>query len=93
MHPEKREPSTPGSVDEFLTPKGLVLIMPSRPAPRSWFHEEVRMDATGRRERPAAGPAPESGSGTGVMSDLIFVGLVVAFFAMSGLYVRFCDRL
>jgi hypothetical protein len=27
------------------------------------------------------------------MADLIFVGAVVAFFAVSALYVRFCDRL
>jgi len=27
------------------------------------------------------------------MSDLIFVGMVVAFFALSGLYVRFCEKL
>ncbi len=51
------------------------------------------MDSTGRRKRPAAGPAPGSRPGTGVMSDLIFIGVVVAFFAVSGLYVRFCDKL
>jgi len=27
------------------------------------------------------------------MSDLIFVGAVIAFFIISVLYVRFCDRL
>ncbi len=27
------------------------------------------------------------------MSDLIFIGLVVVFFVVSGLYVRFCERL
>jgi len=27
------------------------------------------------------------------MSDLIYVGTVVAFFIVSGLYVRFCDKL
>ena len=27
------------------------------------------------------------------MSDLIFVGVVVAFFVVSGLYVRFCEKL
>jgi len=27
------------------------------------------------------------------MSDLIFVGMVVAFFALSVLYVRFCEKL
>jgi len=27
------------------------------------------------------------------MSDLIFVGIVVAFFVVSGLYVRFCEKL
>jgi len=27
------------------------------------------------------------------MSDLIFVGIVVGFFVVSGLYVRFCEKL
>ncbi len=27
------------------------------------------------------------------MTDLIFVGTVVAFFVVSALYVRFCDKL
>jgi len=27
------------------------------------------------------------------MSDLIFVGIVVLFFVVSGLYVRFCEKL
>jgi len=27
------------------------------------------------------------------MSDLIFVGAVVAFFFVSGFYVRFCEKL
>jgi len=27
------------------------------------------------------------------MSDLIFVGIVVAFFVVSALYVRFCEKL
>jgi len=27
------------------------------------------------------------------MNDLIFVGLVLAFFFVSGLYVRFCEKL
>jgi len=27
------------------------------------------------------------------MSDLIFVGIVVAFFLVSALYVRFCEKL
>jgi len=28
-----------------------------------------------------------------IMSDLIFVGIVAAFFLVSGLYVRFCEKL
>jgi hypothetical protein len=28
-----------------------------------------------------------------VMNDLIYVGVVVAFFIISGLYVRFCEKL
>ena len=28
-----------------------------------------------------------------VMNDLIYVGSVVAFFVLSGLYVRFCEKL
>jgi len=27
------------------------------------------------------------------MSDLIFVGIVVGFFVVSGLYVHFCEKL
>jgi hypothetical protein len=27
------------------------------------------------------------------MSDFIFIGIVVVFFVVSALYVRFCDRL
>jgi len=27
------------------------------------------------------------------MSDLIFVGIVVVFFVLSALYVRFCEKL
>jgi hypothetical protein len=27
------------------------------------------------------------------MSDLIYIGIVVVFFALSGLYVRFCEKL
>jgi len=27
------------------------------------------------------------------MNDLIFVGIVVAFFIVSGVYVRFCEKL
>jgi hypothetical protein len=27
------------------------------------------------------------------MNDLIFVGIVVVFFVVSGLYVRFCEKL
>ncbi|MDB6129849.1 MAG: hypothetical protein JWM04_956 [Verrucomicrobiales bacterium] len=27
------------------------------------------------------------------MNDLIFVGVIVAFFIFSGLYVRFCEKL
>jgi len=27
------------------------------------------------------------------MSDLIFIGIVVGFFVVSGLYVRFCEKL
>jgi len=27
------------------------------------------------------------------MSDLIFIGMVVVFFVISGLYIRFCERL
>jgi hypothetical protein len=29
----------------------------------------------------------------GGMNDLIYIGVVVAFFAVSGLYVRFCEKL
>ena len=28
-----------------------------------------------------------------IMNDLIFVGVVVMFFIVSGLYVRFCEKL
>ncbi len=28
-----------------------------------------------------------------VMSDLLFVGIVILFFIISGLYVRFCEKL
>ena len=28
-----------------------------------------------------------------IMNDLIFVGVVVVFFVVSGLYVRFCEKL
>jgi len=27
------------------------------------------------------------------MSDLIFVGIIVGFFVVSGVYVRFCEKL
>jgi len=27
------------------------------------------------------------------MPDLIFIGTIVAFFVLSGLYVRFCEKL
>jgi len=27
------------------------------------------------------------------MNDLIFIGIVIAFFLASGLYVRFCEKL
>jgi len=27
------------------------------------------------------------------MNDLIFIGVIVAFFILSGLYVRFCGKL
>jgi len=29
----------------------------------------------------------------GYMNDLIFIGIVVVFFVVSGLYVRFCEKL
>jgi hypothetical protein len=35
----------------------------------------------------------QSPSGEIVMSDLIFIGIVIGFFVVSGLYVRFCDKL
>jgi len=28
-----------------------------------------------------------------VMNDLIFIALIVGFFVVSGLYVRFCEKL
>ena len=45
------------------------------------------------RRAPGSEP-PKTGHQEGLaMSDLIYVGMVVAFFVVSGLYVRFCDKL
>jgi hypothetical protein len=32
-------------------------------------------------------------AGRTIMSDLLFVGIVIVFFIISGLYVRFCEKL
>jgi hypothetical protein len=38
-----------------------------------------------------------TGIGTGIesnqMMDLLFIGVVILFFVVSGLYVRFCEKL
>lgn len=34
------------------------------------------------------GPSPPT-----IMNDLIYVGVIVAFFVISGLYVRYCEKL
>jgi len=66
------------AVYNFLTSCLLLLIL--------------RLYATGRCCRRVKRAAEDAGFGE-FMNDLVYVGVIVVFFVISGLYVRFCEKL
>ena len=77
--------------NNFLTLFGAHLITPDADVVREWGREKaVSIFSRASERRQLAFPGRGGGS---PMNDLIFVAVVVGFFIIGGLYVRFCEKL
>ena len=68
----------PSEIDEFLTPMDPLLITRLTADVPIWSIVRTELNLTECETR---------------MTDLIYIGVTVLFFVVSGLYVRFCERL
>jgi len=77
--------------NNFLTLLGAHLITTSADVVTEWCGEKAvsLLSRAFERRQPAF---PGRGGGS-FMNDLIFVAVVVVFFIIGGLYVRFCEKL
>jgi len=77
--------------NNFLTPFAAHLITTSADVVREWGCEKAvsLLSRACERRQPSI-----SGCGGGSpMNDLVFVAVVVVFFIIGGLYIRFCEKL
>jgi hypothetical protein len=76
--PKKTASRRQNGVDDFLTSAASILITRPTHGVAAYTIARVESDQT-KHEKP--------------MTDLIYVGITVLFFVVSGLYVRFCEKL